>query len=827
VLGRLAELARTIPGRTALDSAAGSLTFADLHERVLALSAELTALLGTGAPGRSIAVYAEQDTDSAAAIVAAATTGAPCVVLDVTMPLARVAQVAEAADVAVVLADGPRQADAATLRAGAVVRGLLPEGDAPAPAERAVTLESPALLLFTSGTTGGPKGVLFTQGTVLASAYNHGRAWRLTPQDRVGVVMPTSFGAAMNVLFGALLNGAAACLRDPRLHGLADLAGWLESARISVLCCTPSLLRALSGVLPAGHVLPDLRLVPTGGEKVFGRDVTVFRPHLTLDASVMNWLGSSEGSGLSVFEVRAGDPVPDGVLPAGPPLPLQEFEVLDEEGRPVPAGEVGTLHITSAYLAAGYWDDPAQTAEKFTAQPDGRTRFRSGDRARLDADGVLHLVGRADDAVKIRGYLVEPAEVEVALRALPQVRDVVVQARPDETGQDRLVAWVAPDPTGGTASAAVLRAGVARALPAWMVPRDVVLLEDLPRTERGKVDVRGLPPVPARPRPTPPQTPAEEAVEAIWSALLHLEQVGREESFTALGGDSLAVEEMLAAVQGRLGAGLTTADLAEHATLAEFAALVASEGGRPGRRGSDLVQLRTTGSRPPLFCFAGAGGAAAAFGALAGALDPDQPVHAFQVHGFESRGLPDWTVGRAARRYLRRLEQLAPEGPVLLAGHSLGGLFALSVAHLLRARGREVRLLVVLDTHLPLPARGEGAERRVGPAAAPISRAELWRTRLQVLTAGLVHRPPEVQKEVFHQHGARVGRFHRPQPWPGRTVLVLSAENEDEDAWWEPLLPGEHEVHHFDCGHNALLRHPYVDRIAALVTAAVDDVRVP
>ncbi|GAB3321348.1 hypothetical protein GCM10027451_42760 [Geodermatophilus aquaeductus] len=824
VPGRLAELARAVPDHPALESAGVRLTYAELDSRVRALAAALAPLLA-GTPDGAVAVYAEQDADSAAAICAVTATGRPCVVLDVTVPPARVAQVVEQAQVAVVLADDDRREAAAGLPGVTAVLGLVPTAEAgtapaldPAPDP---AVDEAALLLFTSGSTGAPKGVVFTHGTVLASAFNHGRAFRLAPADRVAVVMPSSFGAAMNVLFGALLNGATACVRDPRVHGLSDLAEWLRAERVTVLCCTPSLLRALGAVLPAGSALPDLRLVPTGGEKVFGADVHTVRRHLGEHVAVMNWLGSSEASGLAAFEVPPGAPVPAGVLPAGPPLALQHLEVLDDDGTPLAAGETGTLHVTSAFLAAGYWRDPEQTAARFERLPDGRTRFRSGDRARLVGD-VLHLLGRADDAVKIRGYLVEPSEVETALRALPAVRDVVVRAVDADTPTPRLVAWVEPDPAGGTAAPALLRAGVARTLPAWMVPRDVVLVESLPRTERGKVDTRALPDVPERPAPTPPRTPQEEAVEAVWSSLLHLEQVGREESFTALGGDSLLVEEMLATVQARLGVELTTADLAEHATLAEFAALVAAAGGGAVRRTSDLVTLRTTGRRAPLFCFAGAGGAAAAFAPLAGAVGPDQPVYAFQVRGLEGRGVPDWTVGRAARRYLRRLEAIAPEGPVVLAGHSLGGLFALRVGDLLRQRGREVLQVAVLDTFVPAGLRPAQAPQHLGPESAPLTRGELWRTRVQVLTAGLVRRPPEVQKEVFHQHGARVGRFHRPRPWPGAALLVQSAENDDDAAWWDPVLRGPREVHRFDCGHNALLRHPYVERLAELLLAAVD-----
>ncbi|MCZ2829868.1 alpha/beta fold hydrolase [Modestobacter sp. VKM Ac-2986] len=827
VLDRLAELAAALPDQPALEAYDGELTFAELYARVRVLATELARRdAADGGARRPVGLYAEQGTDSLAAFLAITASGCPCVTLDVMLPDARLAQVVQLAGVSTVLAEPARQERAAALPGVTDVLGLTPTTAGPVEdADVPVTTpDDGASLVFTSGSTGAPKGVLYTQRFILSCGALGPEEFRVTPADRLAFVMPIAFAAGQITFWDALLNGATVCARDPRVRGLPGLPGWLDEVRPTLLVSAPALVRALHATLPAGAVLPYLRLVVTGGEKVNGRDVTAFRTHLTPEASFMNWMGSSETGSLMTFEIRSTDPVPSGVVPGGRAVSLRELEVLDEDRQPVAPGEVGGLYVRSAYLAAGYWGAPELTAARFERMPDGRTRYGTGDRARIGEDGVVHLLGRADDSVKIRGYLVEPGEVEAALLTLSEVKDSVVRAVTSDDGDPRLVAWVVPDPAQRTASPALVRAGASVKLPEWMVPRDVVLLDALPRTERGKVDFAALPPVPPRPRPVPPATTAETSLAAIWAPILHLDEVGRDESFTALGGDSLAVEEMLAAVTGRLGVSLTTADLAEHPTLSAFARLVdeSSSGGRPRGRAGTLVEFRTTGSRPPLFCFAGAGGAAAAFEALAGAMGPEQPFYGLQVHGFENRGIPDWTVGRAARRYLEVIEQVAPDGPVVLVGHSLGGLFALAVAHLLQERGRQVVDVVLLDTYLPLPARGEGAPRQLGPAAEPLTPRELWRTRFQVVTAGMIRRAPEVQKEVFHQHGARVARFHRPRPWAGRALLVMSNENPDLAAWWDALLVGDHEIRSIDADHLAMLRRPYVDGIAELITADVD-----
>jgi amino acid adenylation domain-containing protein len=825
---RIAEVAALRGDAPAIEGADGRLSYAELEYRVRALVAELTPLLGDDAPGerRPVAVLAEQSADSLAALVAVLATGSPCVLLDVVLPEERIGVIAELAGAEVVLSDDAHRDLAGRLPGVKTVRGLLPADGAPAPAldRAAAELGDPASIMFTSGTTGVPKGVVYTQRTVLATGVTCGETLRLVPEDRVSLVLPASFAAGQILVFGALLNGATLCVRDPRVRGLRDLVDWLATTRVTTLHCTPSLLRSIGEALPEGAVLDSVRMVTTAGEKVYGADVAAFRPRLRPDASFVNWLGSSETAELTAFEIGPDDPVPDGVVPAGRPVPLRELIVLDPEGARLPQGEVGVLHVESAYMSAGYWNAPETTAAVFTPLPDGRTRFRTGDRARFAEDGVLHLVGRADDAVKIRGYLVEPAEVEAVLRSLPDVVDAVVRARADGDEPARLVAWVVPEPALRTPSPAALRSAVARVLPDYMVPRDVVLLADLPRSERGKVDVRGLPDPAPRPAPTPPATDAERAVEQLWAPVLKLEAVGRDESFTALGGDSLAVEEMLARLQAELDVSLASGDLAEHPTLAEFAVLVdAARRGRRNDRVPDVVRLRTTGSRTPVFCLAGAGGEAAYFEALAGALGPDQPVYALQAHGYDARGVPDWTVRRAARRYLTVVERLVPEGPVQLVGHSMGGLVAMALAHLLSARGRRVELLTLLDTYLPHAlvgdARQPGEAAGDGPGAVP-SRGDLWRVRARVLGAGLRYYEPEVRKQVFFEQGARVVRYHRPTPWPGRALVVLSNENVDDVHWWDRLLTGEREVVRLDCDHNALLKVPYVTTVAEHVAAA-------
>jgi acyl-CoA synthetase (AMP-forming)/AMP-acid ligase II/thioesterase domain-containing protein len=866
---RVLLLAGVLGERSAIEAADECLTYAELGTRIRLLAAEIATAL-EGQPGRPVGILAEQGTRSVAAMFAVYAAARPAVVLDSQLPEERLRQIAAQAGLAMVLVDDERRSIAEEFP-GVTVRGLLPENPDADPA--AVELpascpDDPVSLVFTSGSTGQPKGVVWSNRTVLAIGYTCRITLELTAEDRVAMVLPQTFAAGQMLVFAALFNGGTLCVREPRIHGIRDMAEWLTGVRVTTLHLTPSLLRALVEALPAGGVLDSVRLVTTAGEKVYGQDVLTARPYLRPDATFLNWMGSSETADLTTFPIRPGQDVPDGVLPAGYTTPLRRLSVIGDDGTELPTGESGVLHVTSEYLSLGYWQDPTGTARVFTRLPDGQIVFRMGDRARIDEDGLVHLLGRVDDAVKIRGYLVEPQEIENALRGFPEVADAVVRALPGADGVPQLVAWVVPDPHHlQTPSPAGVRKALAELLPAYMVPTAVVLLAEIPRNERSKVDVKQLPPPPERGEPVPPATTTESELADIWAPILRLEVVGRDESFTALGGDSLAIEEMLAAVQTRFGILLTTADLAEHGSLSEFAELVdTARRGQSLTRTDTLVRLRSYGSRVPLFLFAGAGGAAALFDNLAAELSPDQPVYAFQVNGFENPGLPDWTINRAAQRYVKIINQVAPTGPVVLGGHSLGGLFTLRVAQLLGSQGREVPLVALLDTILPPAVRWEDGDdpaalsarlrhsrpylfgnalanflmpttvrRRRREGAGQRSDGELlrsdqegrpqrayMRTRLRILTAGLNKLQMSERKDVFNLHGIGIAQFHRPQPWAGRALVFYSDENHDDPRWWDELLSGDHELHQIAAGHVAILKPPYVRQVAELLDQEID-----
>jgi amino acid adenylation domain-containing protein len=867
-------VAAALPDAPALASPGRELGFAEADERSRAVATALRSRLGP-ADG-PVALLLDQSVDGLLGLLGVLGAGRPVVPLDPLVPAARLERIVRRAGASACLTSAEHAAVAETLAPDVhlladLLDGPLLDGPVDAPLAGGGAEEprrrgdDVAALVFTSGSTGEPKGVVWTNATMLNEAYAGRERLGFGPGDRTALVLPHSFAAGLTVVVFALLNGAGVYAYDPRALGVRDLPAWLTGQRLTTLHLTPSLLRSLLGALEPDQALPDLRLVSTGGEPVYGTDVAALRPRLAPGAAFVNWSGASEIGSLAFFELPAGAPAPEGALPAGRPAAGKDVAIVAPDGAPVAAGATGEVTVASAYLSAGYRRPTAETAARFTPLPDGRTAYRTGDLGRIDDNGDLVLLGRRDAAVKIRGYLVEPGEVEAALLAVDDVAEAVVTAVRNPPAPNRLVAYVVPKATGTTLSPARIRRRLRTALPSWMVPTTIVGLAELPRNERGKVDRAALPPPPAGPAPSAtPRSQWEIVVADLWMRVLDLDEIGVEDDFMELGGDSLAAEELLSAVSERVGVTLPSSTLVDAPTLGEFAERVA-HGPRSGPAHPTVVTLQPGGTRPPLFCFAGAGGLGLGFLSLSRQLGPDQPVYAFQAHGLEQRGIPDWTVERAARRHIQLVRVLRPRGPYLLAGHSLGGLIAMEAAHQLAAAGEDVGLLVLLDTYLPTTSKNGAVATAVGagngngaaPAAAAqqqptpptdLTRHYAQRLRMSMLAqlsallprrmphlttlvkaaqlplAGLVRYPGLVQFDVFFNHGRLLERFYRARPWPGRTLVYRAKDNPDDDGAWSELLPGSHTVHDVACEHFSILREPHVVKIANSIATEIDAV---
>ncbi len=578
---RFVEVARRHPDHvavvdSAVDGAGGTLTYAELAALA---GGRARALVAAGVrPGSRVGLLTGHGTPTIASILGTLAAGCAYVPLDPTFPAARLATMVADARVALLLADEEHAGLAGTL-GEYLVTG---EGTAPLqPVE--VGIDEIAYVLFTSGSTGRPKAVAQSHRNLLNVVDNQVARLGITAADRLSLLASFSFDAAIPDLYPALLTGATVVPIDVRRHGLTHAVEALSRYGVTIFHATPTVYRYLLDTLEA-HRLATVRTVLLGGEQATYPDLARGRDAFAPDVVFVNGYGATEVTFAAHHRVPVSevDPTRTGPLPIGTALPGYEL-VLD-------AGDRGEITVHSDYLVAGYAnvDSPAF----------GDRRYRTGDLGERLPDGTLVCLGRLDRQVSVRGFRVEPAEVEAGLLAQPGVRAARVIARDEE-----LLAYVT-----GTADPTALRAALADLLPAYALPRAVVALDEFPLTVTGKLDERAL--------PDPPSTthehdlsPVQRRVHDIWCAVLGRPHVGPDENFFDAGGHSL----LLGQVQQRLAAEFDTTvgllTLFEHPTIASQAAFLDGTAPRraavtaaPGRdhpyRGDEIAVVGMAGRFP-------------------------------------------------------------------------------------------------------------------------------------------------------------------------------------------------------------------------------------
>ncbi|MGC8100977.1 amino acid adenylation domain-containing protein [Metapseudomonas otitidis] len=574
VLQRWDEQVRRQPEALAAVCADRQLTHAELDARANRLAQHLRSLGVT--PGVPVAVLMERSLDWLVGLLGIFKAGGLYMPLDVKAPTERLQGMLQRSGARVLLCDAGETRQAALAGSGCQVQPYQPEHWAVLPAEAPVLAalpEAPAYVIHTSGSTGQPKGVVVSHGAL--ASYVDGLLQRLDLPADASLALVSTIAADLGhtVLFGALCSGRTLHVLPEALGFDPDaFAAYMAEQRIGVLKIVPSHLGGLLQAANAADALPEHALI-VGGEAcspALYRKVRELKP----GCRFINHYGPSETTvGVLTHEVQ--DELAEGAgIPLGEALPGARVQVLDDVLNPLPARVAGELYIGGDSLAQGYLGQAALTAERFVPDPfgaPGARLYRSGDRVRCDAEGLLHFLGRADDQVKIRGYRVEPGEVARVLRGLPGVHDAVVLAVPqgDDPAQLQLIGWCVPE--DASLSAQALREQLQARLPDYLVPAHLLLLERLPLTANGKLDRRALPqPEVQQKRHVAPSTPVEEQLVAIWQAVLKREAIGVEDNFFELGGDSILSLQIIARAK-RQGIKLTPRQLFEKQTIAQLA----------------------------------------------------------------------------------------------------------------------------------------------------------------------------------------------------------------------------------------------------------------
>jgi amino acid adenylation domain-containing protein len=447
-----------------------------------------------------------------------------------------------------------------------------------------VSADAPALIFYTSGSSGAAKAVLWTHRVLLHHLMLTTNAFHACAEDRISLLASGTSGAVTNGLF-ALQIGAALLPFDVRKEGVARLASWLSEERISICWFSPPLFRTLSETLTGKGKFAALRLIRLAGDAAYQSDVDLYKQHFPRNCLLVNALSSSEAGFLSIYYLDHASQISGIEVPVGYPVADKEILLLDEEGKEVGFNEVGEIVVKSCYLSSGYWYRPDLTDSKFRPHSgDGEPRlYFTGDLAVMRPDGCLIYKGRKDFRVKIRGYGVEFAAVEKVLLELEAIREVVVAAPKNESGEARLVAYFTaqrPNP-----SAAEIRDFATKTLPDYMIPTAFVKLQEMPLTPSGKIDRNRLP-EPEKSRPETgvpyvrPRTPVEMHLAEIWAEILCLNEVGVYDNFFDLGGHSLAATRVLSKVLKTFQLELPLQSLFRSPTVAEMAAVITEQQGK-------------------------------------------------------------------------------------------------------------------------------------------------------------------------------------------------------------------------------------------------------
>jgi amino acid adenylation domain-containing protein len=664
------------------------LTYSQLNARANQLAHHLLDL-GVG-PDVIVAVCLERSVELIVALLAILKAGGAYLPLDPTWPQERRTLLLTESGCAVLIA-----ADGAQLL-------RVPAAATPAPPLRPL-----AYISYTSGSTGTPKGVAIEHQAILRLV-DPINGFRLGNGAAVLQLAPVAFDAATLEIWGPLHHGGTLVLAPTGTPSLAELAACLRRHHITTLWLTAGLFHAM-----VDAELESLACVPqvlAGGDVLHPASVHRLLAAFPSGHALINGYGPTENTTFTCCQRLGSDaPLTTAEVPIGSPIANTTVRVLDPSGHPCPIGVPGELHIGGAGLARGYLNNPELTAEKFIPDPfsdDPSARlYKSGDLASWNPDGTLAFHGRIDQQIKLRGFRIEPAEIEANLLAHPAVAQAVIVLRHDDPANPRLIAyWVAQnldaqESTSDAPGSDQLRAFLAQRLPDYMVPSAFVALETLPLTTNGKLDRKALPApsfAGALDQCVEPSTDVERQLHAIWAEVLGHSDFGITDNFFAVGGHSLAAARLVSRLAQTIGSAPALAALFHNPTIAGLVQLM--QGAVSGLSPS-LVTLQPKGERAPLFVIHGWGGTVWGFVDLARALAPDRPVYGLQAPGVEWQRPPQGSVREMAAGYAEQILQMRPEGMIHLVGYSAGGWYAHAVAEALLERGAVVGLFAVMDTN--------------------------------------------------------------------------------------------------------------------------------
>ncbi len=877
----IARCAERFPNRIAIEHH-GTTTYRDLVRQSRTIAGRLLEVVGRE-PG-PVAILTEHGAPTIKTLLGVWAAGKFAVPLDASATATTLRQQLVHAGPQAVVCDAHGSPRAAELREG--VCPVVPIDEIHGPSERDVLMPgsdsdagSPrvAAIVYTSGSTGVPKGVIHTHLGLMANVDVHTQLMSLTEQDRGLLLAKASTISGLTDSLRMLRNGGTVIPHNLSTGGLSELLPLLDRTQPTIVHFVPTVFRRLVllikslGIEDRHRMLRQVRVVHLGGELVTHHDFELFRELFPDDCVLLHNLSCTEVPSYRQGIYDKSFQAPTGAMPVLKDAPGKVVELVDPDTGAVihESGRSGEIVVRSAHMASGYWRDEPRTRERFSTTPAGESIYRTGDLGEWSAPGALIHLGRRDDEVKVLGRRICLNHVEAVLRGHPSVDEVavVVVSSPQSS---HLVAWCSGALLLEQTS---LQSYARRELEAWEVPQ-FRIVEELPMLPGGKVDrplLRKLSLTVAEDQikvSSPPHTPMEIALAEIWRDVLAVDDLGRDANFFDLGGDSLQAVELLVAIRRVCGSDLSLAELFRMPTLQQLAAYL-DTARRPAARTTYLEVFRE-GPAPILVL-----GYAETAHAIVNRLTGERGVVLLKIPGLHESPIRYWSIPDSIEAFREALSAADLEAPAAVVGYSYGGLLAYALAAELGASSRYSRLTMLIepatparvssggesrspDTHGLRPVGLDGARHRSpsrGGIAGkfrhdgrqmfrklarvrnwfyPVRYARLWLTnRLGGALSG------NERWELFRPAMRVNKRVYRPPVYNGRVLLVGSPQflNRRTPTWralagngLETLAIGNVANHHAYTlsQHEAIWTQALFDRLAQLDDIADRiDVRSP
>lgn len=822
-----AQAART-PEAIAVVCGQRQLTYRELERSAAAVAARLSEA-GAG-PSSIVATVLERSVDLVVGLLGVLMSGAAYLPLDPRHPAARLAYEVQDSGAAVLLTCSALVAALPDFGAPVVT---LDTWYRPADEIRLARVGGTdlAYVIYTSGSTGRPKGVLVEHRNVTHLMTTMFQKLGVSSADTVVSVASYTFDMSVADIFCALGLGARVLLAsNEAATNHRVLAKLLNESAPTVMAATPT---TWSGLLTAGWNGSPRLVAIAGGEPL---PDSLARAMTQRCRAVWNGYGPTESTVYATCgPVRCDEPISVGVA-----VPGIRIYVLDRYGQLIPDGVPGEVVIGGPGVARGYLNQPEETALRFADDPfvAGGRMYRTGDRGRFLADGRLQLLGRLDSQLKVRGFRIEPGEIEATLLEHPDVAAAAVAAKGSTAEDRRIVAYI----VAGTDAARdwQLRAWLRSRLPDYMVPNVIVRLRELPRTSSGKIDRAALPdpPMPSTGAATRDEgrfgTATQDRLAAMWSDVLRTDVVDPDIDFFDLGGHSLLATRLIAEVELHLGAQVSLVDFLERGTtIAGLAELVdMSQHARPGKNGAAAKHIAA-----PLFFVYPDMATAVSMRHFRAVFGPAQPLFPLLPH--QTRGQFDRSVGieAMAGTMLREIRQEQHRGPYALGGYSLGGLVAYEIARQLAEHGERVRWLGILDSPTPQLFRSWQAPSARFERLRTQSLPDQWQKCVKEVrvVAGMARRlfvqgqaAPVTTRTGFDYRGALAVSRRYLRPGHDSALQLFLTEGSvtmfgDETLGWADFHQGPLQVHTLPGDHDALLRASPIEQVAQLFLAGHKD----